>query len=349
MRTISWLIPLAFAAFATPALAAPPANGVGEVLFKAREADGMKRVSGTSYFEGGKGAKLVFMEFRAGKASFTTEFLRLKNDNVYEADRMTMGFGGLISKASYATGTGMNEPKPEDITKGVVEGEKITFTRDGKPAGEAELKGAVVNMATAFLVLPAYYEFLPAELSFSLIMQKHVIPGFKLIKGEEKDGKIVVKLKGPEGMNAELTVSTAAATKGQVLLVSVDGDDCKRITDKQAHALMKAAKAPKGAASFANPKAAVESLIAAAKSGDMKAVGACFSANAAGEFKTLIDGTCPPDKFKQFCQMFSGASVKGVEQSVKEPNKARVEVSLGSRGETLTVVKEAAGWRVLDF
>jgi hypothetical protein len=90
------------------------------------------------------------------------------------------------------------------------------------------------------------------------------------------------------------------------------------------------------------PAKAVESLIAACARGDKAAVGACFHPEAAGEFRSLLDGSVSEKDFQGLCAMFQGASVLGVEGE-------RVKVKLATREEELAMKQDGTAWKVLDF
>jgi hypothetical protein len=96
------------------------------------------------------------------------------------------------------------------------------------------------------------------------------------------------------------------------------------------------------AADYSSPEKAVATLIAACARGEKSAVGACFHPEAAGEFKTLLDGSVSEKDFRGLCEMFAGARVLGVDGE-------RVKVQLSKREETLAMKQDGAAWKVLDF
>jgi hypothetical protein len=355
MRSRTWLLPcLALAVATTTANAAPPDNPVGEILAKAQALDGMKRIPRVTYFEGGKGSTVVaYCEFGVRKDRLKTEFVEYKKRGGWQGERCTLELNGYVRKLALASAKTAGEPKREDVTEGVVKDGKLVFTPSGGEKKSIDLpKGSVVNVSLALFVLPAYYDLLPEELHFSVVMGASVRQGFKLTKGALKDGAQEVILMGPGGLKLQVFVSTAPATKGKILKLMVGGETKKPLDEATAQKLIKEANSkgsPPVKAGTDTPRAIVAKLIAACEASDLKAVGACFSPKAPGEFKTLIDGTCPPDEFKKLCKMFSSATITGV---TADPGDKRAVVNVtftSGRKEKLTVVEEAGGWRVLDF
>lgn len=354
-------LPLFLALLAAPAVlrAAPAENAVGEILFKAREADGMKRLSRGVFFDGGKGSTLVmFFELSVRKDHVRTEMVEYKRSGSWKGERCKLNFGGSLRSLELARGKGMNEPKPADVLAGTVKEGTIEFkTGDGqaKPELTLKLEGAVVPLGVAMLVLPAYQEFLPAEpLALSVLLDAQTIP-MRIMKGKAGEGTQEVKLQGPSGIAFVVQVSTAAETKGKVLSLVVNGETKKQLTRAQADELMKSIKqagatkdegASKGAKGYDTPQAAVEALIAACKAKDLAAAGACFSPLASKEFQSLRDGSCPPKMFAQLCDMFSGASI---ESTKVKGESAAVAVNLSKGRETLNMIKGPGGWLILDF
>ncbi|MBK9385098.1 MAG: hypothetical protein IPN34_09820 [Planctomycetes bacterium] len=96
------------------------------------------------------------------------------------------------------------------------------------------------------------------------------------------------------------------------------------------------------AADHSSPEKAVATLIAACARGDKAAVGACFHPEAAGEFKSLLDGSVSEKDFRGLCEMFAGARVLLVEGEA-------VKVQLSKREETLAMKQDGEAWKVLDF
>jgi hypothetical protein len=99
---------------------------------------------------------------------------------------------------------------------------------------------------------------------------------------------------------------------------------------------------PAAKADYSTPEKATQTLIAACARGDKKGVGACFHPDATGEFKSLVDGSVGDAEFRGLCEMFTGASVLGVEG-------ARVKVQLTKREEQLTLAQAGPDWKVVDF
>ncbi|MBL4850155.1 MAG: hypothetical protein JKY65_31900 [Planctomycetes bacterium] len=190
-------------------------------------------------------------------------------------------------------------------------------------------------------------------ISFAVLVGgKRAIKGFTLKRGERKDGLQQVLCQTAKGGGVEIWVSTADATKGQVVKFVVGGRAKNRLSKAAGKALLGslASKTKRNTGpGFPTPKAAVVGLIAACKASDLKRVGACFSTQAPGEFQGLIDGTCDPDKFKKLCKLFSAGRIGAAVVDPDRPNRAKVGVALGVRQESLTVIREGDTWRVLDF
>jgi hypothetical protein len=91
-----------------------------------------------------------------------------------------------------------------------------------------------------------------------------------------------------------------------------------------------------------SPTKGALALIAACARGDQAAVGACFHPEAAGEFRSLLDGSVAEKEFQGLCAMFQGASVLGAEGD-------RVQVKLATREESLAMKQDGDAWKVLDF
>ncbi len=342
------LISLAILSLALPALAAPPA--LGEILFKARELDGLKRVKKRIYFEGGKQSTLLVSHaltvHRGHIEVLSTEW---KRSGRYERDGATINFGGSVRAITFAV--------RRDVDTGTVKGDQITFDKSGKQLTLP--KGSVlVPLPLALFVLPSYYDLLPKTgLSFSTVVNKRLLNARLVVK--EKRGELqLVEFQGPTGLKIGLYVSTAAKTLGQIKKLEVGGETVKSMPGTRASKLLKELSArlrakaktltkPK-ASKATTPRAAVENLIKACAASDLNAVSACFSPKAPGEFQSLVKKTCPPKQFKQLCEMFKGAKITGVEEG-KGTSTARVMVDLTKRKETLSMVKEGEEWRVLDF
>ena len=221
MRTSLLLTSLLLVAAASASSAAPPENPVGELLFKARELDGMKRLSASSFFEGGgKGdTALVLVELRVEKDHLRSEFVQFSKSGGWEGERFGLNFGGSLRELQIATGKGQVDPKPEDVTKGVVAEGTLVLTAGGADAQPKRIPlpdGPILSMPSAIFVVAPYYELLPeGGLSFAALLGKDLAPGFKLSRGKAEGAEHSVLL---VGMGLELTIwiSTAEATRGQV-------------------------------------------------------------------------------------------------------------------------------------
>ena len=241
-------LPLLLALLASPVAlqAAPPENAVGEILFKAREADGLKRVPREVFYEGGKGSTLVmFFELSVRKDHLQTEMVEYKRSGSWKGERCRIGFGGSLRKLELARGKGMSEPKPADIIAGEIKAGQVEFkSGEGKAHPELTLKleGSVVPLGLALLVLPAYHELLPTEpLVLRVLMDARTIP-MRLMKGKSREGAQELQLQGPGGILFVVQVSTAAANKGEVLSLVVNGETKKRLSRAEADELMQSVK-----------------------------------------------------------------------------------------------------------
>lgn len=347
---------------ADPAQAAPPENAVGELLFAARKLDGMKRLSGSDYYSGGKQGStgLVLIERSVAEDHVRTEFVQFRKSGGWEGERFSLNFGGSIRSLEIARGEGQGDPKPEDVVKGTLEAGKLVFRTGKGEEGKREIElpaDPILGMPAAIFVIAPYYDLLPeGGLAFAALMGQDAAPGFKLARGEAKGETQSVVLSGM-GLTLTIWVSTAEATRGQVQSLVIDGDTKVRLSEAEGAKAMAELQAKgkakpgdteteSGGSGFASPKAAVEAFVAACQKGDMKAVGACFSPAAPKEFQTLRDGTCPPKEFKKLCVMFEACIIGEASES---EGAAKVEVDLGDRKESLTIVREKGRWLILDF
>ena len=104
----------------SPALAAPPENELGEILFKARELDGLKRVAGTQHYDSSdEKTYLSTMETKVEKARIDLLFTDYHKASPADQMGAVVNFGGSLHSLSFARG-------PE-IAKGVVKGGKIVL------------------------------------------------------------------------------------------------------------------------------------------------------------------------------------------------------------------------------
>lgn len=353
-------------ALVSPALAAP-ANQVGEILAKAKAADGFARLPREAFFEGGRGKDhLVFFELRRSGEVFKLEFVEFHGKKqTWKGERCTFGFDGQIRSMTLAKGKSLPpQPKPADTIEGAPKDGKLVFKTgagEEKPELSVELEGNLVPMPVALFVLPAYAELLPDELSLTVLTEGETLP-MTLRKGSVgKDRQeLVLKAQGVM-LEIKVAVSTDPSEKGKLVHLEVAGQEKKLIPAQEAkQRLMTAMRGggagkgeqpkaeAKGGSGHASPKAAVEALIKACQAKDLKAAGACFSPAAPKEFQSLRDGSCPPKMFAQLCDMFAKATIDG-ETMGKDGKSCAVAVTLSTRKETLNMVKGPSGWLILDF
>ncbi|MGE0712775.1 MAG: hypothetical protein AB7N76_11330 [Planctomycetota bacterium] len=352
------LLPLLVASLLAPAAAtfAAPENAVGELLSKARAADALKRVPPKSFFAPSKRDRLlIYFELKVRGDDLRTEMVEYSRDGRWKGERSALDFRGALKSITRATGRDQREPAPEDLLRGEPKDGKLEFTTGaGQPQPELtqKLEGPTISMGVALFVLPALYDLLPTDpLPLIVVVDARAMP-IRLVRGKAEAGVQQVLLQGPKGLELAVHVSTAEGTKGRVLQIVVDGQVTKALGEAEAEKLLKefdqaagGGAAPKG---YPTPRAAVEALIAACAAKDLQAAGACFAAEAPKEFQSLRDGTCPPQSFAGFCQMFAGASVDSIEMG--KDGKATVAIRLPQcKRETVKVLKGAEGWLILDF
>jgi hypothetical protein len=333
MRTLSAAL-CALVLCTSPALAAPPENELGQILFKARELDGLKRVSEV-HFEGSDARTyLSSFELKTSKGKIDMLFTEYHRKSPADQMGVVINFGGSLSSVSAAEG--------ETILNGVVSKGSLVFDDDAKTVVPLP-KESLVPFPLAIVLLPSYYDVLPKEFRFSTLVGARVMPGFRLLVKDAREGLQLVELQGPGGIKIGVYVSTKDK---QIRHLEMGGELVKRITPAAAKKLLAAQTSGGAAMGAKTPQVAVENLIAALAAGDLDAVSSCFSPNAPGEFQSLVKKTCPPENFKKLCAMFKGAKITGTKV---EGDKAVVSVKLTKRDERLTVVNEGGVWRVLDF
>ena len=98
---------------------------------------------------------------------------------------------------------------------------------------------------------------------------------------------------------------------------------------------------------FCRPEAAVQTFISACAEMDTALLARCFSADAAGEFQPIVEGTASDKDLAELKEMFDGAEV--VEATIgadEETATVRVNLTLESRPhEDLKLVKEGEEWK----
>ena len=286
-----------------------------------------------------KGIELDFLEhFKSGGSERTT---------------YTMDSSARLLQIDVTKTSAESHPKPSSSLQLKVEGDELVGGGGGggEPKERAKLPENAAAMPLMMFVLPALYEHLPESIKLTPVFGRRVLqPDFTLLRGAAQGEELPIELRTPKGERiTSVVVSLAKATSGTILrIVAGDGETIRPLPAKEAKRQIAAlrAKNTPGPASFATPRAAVEAFVAACAAGDLKAVGACFSAKAPGEFKSLRDGSVPPGDFKQLCDLFKGAVI-GEAKTTGET--AKVPVALTKRKESLTLVKESSGWKILDF
>ncbi|MBL4847855.1 MAG: hypothetical protein JKY65_20255 [Planctomycetes bacterium] len=326
---------------------------LGAVLQDARASGALERAGGTAYYEGGaRGRTLVVQHtLRVSKQGIESVFLEHFKSGDSLRTSYRMDFSGRLLQVVAAKTTAKSHPKPISVKKFKVKDGELVL--EGKDKGVALPENAAA-MPLMMFVLPALFEHLPESIELTPVFGNKVLgANFTLRRGTAKNEEIAVQLMAPDGgLITKVVVSVSKATRGKILrIVAGDGEKILPLSAKEAQRQLAELRSKKGAegassAGFATPRAAVESFVAACAAGDLKAVGACFSAKAPGEFKTLRDGSVPPGDFKQLCDLFEGAVIG---EAKIRGERAKVPVALKSRKESLSLVKEAQGWRILDF
>lgn len=114
----------------------------------------------------------------------------------------------------------------------------------------------------------------------------------------------------------------------------------------------KSTSQPAGGAAvdLSTPESAVKTFFAAAKDKNVDALAQCFSPNCEGEFRPFVEKAAPTALLGELAEMFSGASVTGVDAG-DDPDRATVHVALtGPREkESLEMVREDGKWRIVGF
>lgn len=104
---------------------------------------------------------------------------------------------------------------------------------------------------------------------------------------------------------------------------------------------------PGPAADFSSPRAAVQTLIAAAAARDAQLLSQCFAETAAKEFAPLRARTASVRELDDLAALFEGATV--TEERAKVNRTATVAVKLRSRNEEIELVRDGDRWQVVDF
>jgi hypothetical protein len=219
--------------------AAPPENAVGEVLAKGFAADKLKRVPRMTFLQD-KSGDLIMFEVGGSEGTLSTEFVAL-NKGGWEGERLKLNLkSGALIKFEMASGAGTADPSPDRILRGELKDGKLHLSMGDKKLAVAAPKTPLLNLGTAMLLLPPYYEFLPKELPFSIFVDKErAVDGFKIVKGAQSGDQQEVQIQSPGGSPiVTVFVSTAAASKGKLLKVMAGGSEVKLLTPEQGRKLM---------------------------------------------------------------------------------------------------------------
>ncbi|WP_295436985.1 hypothetical protein [uncultured Thiodictyon sp.] len=122
------------------------------------------------------------------------------------------------------------------------------------------------------------------------------------------------------------------------------------IRDKSAGAAAAAPRSPgaaPAAGNFSTPRAAVQTLIAAATARNGELLSHCFADSAAEEFTSLRSQTASQKDLDDLATLFQGATV--TDEQIKDDRHATVSVKLSARSEEIALTKTADGWQVVDF
>jgi len=99
-------------------------------------------------------------------------------------------------------------------------------------------------------------------------------------------------------------------------------------------------------ANYSSPRAAVETMFAAAKAGDKALFLKCWATNAEGEFKRMEE----KGETAEFMKVFATGKVTDAPEVPKDAKMASVNITFVDRGkekkESVTVVLEGSEWKV---
>lgn len=326
---------------------------LGNLLRDARAAETLQKAAGTSYYEGGRGrAAVVEHTLVVDDKGLTSTFVEHLRSGGATRTRYRLSTTGLLESVQIESASPADYPTYTETRAGKREGQELLVQIKGREGKErrVQLPENAVPMPVVMFVLPRLLIHLPEGLELTPLDGTDTLPvGFTLRRHPARAGhQIPLEILAPDKSSVlKIFVGAAPDTIGQILRIEAREEGIRPLSAKDAKAQLRALRSKEGpGAGFKSPAAAVEGLIAACAKGDQAAVGACFSAQAPGEFQALRQGKVPAKDFQQLCQLFAGAKVGEV--SLKG-DRARVAVQLSSRAETLTLIKERGSWRVLDF
>ncbi|MHC4607735.1 MAG: nuclear transport factor 2 family protein [Planctomycetota bacterium] len=101
---------------------------------------------------------------------------------------------------------------------------------------------------------------------------------------------------------------------------------------------------------FTGPHAAVATFIKACADRNADLLAMCIADAAAGEFRSLREGTAKKSQMDELQMMFRGAIITKVNPMAED--RARVDVALNWKGrkrEQIYLVKEGGDWKIQDF
>jgi hypothetical protein len=333
----------------------PSARGDGErplgnLLRDARAAGTLEKLAGTSYYEGGKGrTALVEHTLVVDETGLTSVFVEHFSSGGASRTSYRLNTVGLFESLEIEKASPEGYPSYETSARGKREHQELVIE---KPAKRTPLPDDATPMPVMMFLLPQLLAHLPETLELTPLYAKKLLPsGFTIQRHAAEGDEVPVEILTPDRSSVmKVYVSAAEKTFGQLLRIEARREKIRPLSAKEAKAQLAAlrskTKATKASPGFESPRAAVEALIAACAKGDLAAAGACFSAQAPGEFQSLRDGTVPAKSFKQLCQLFEGATLGKIET---KGDRAEVAVALASRAERLTVIREGGRWRILDF
>ncbi len=104
------------------------------------------------------------------------------------------------------------------------------------------------------------------------------------------------------------------------------------------------------AADFSTPEGTVKAFFKGCADRDLEAISRCFSKDAAGEFRVIIDKTATAKELDELYKMFKDASIAGTKRIGEERADVGVLLPNHPRGkETLSLLNRDGTWKILDF
>lgn len=331
----------------SPSARADGERPLGNLLRDARAAGTLEKLAGTTYYEGGKKGRAVVVEhtLEVDEKGLSSVFVEHLSSGGAIRTRYRLDPTGLLESVRIEKAESF--PDYEVTASAKREGQELVIE---KPAKRVALPEDAAPMPVMMFLLPQLLIHLPESLELTPLYGKKVLPsGFSIRRGEAQGDEVPVEILAPDKSQImTVYVSAAEKTLGRLLRIEARREKIRPLSAKEAEAQLKAlrSKPENSSPGFETPKAAVEALLAACAKGDLKAAGACFSAQAPREFQSLRDGSADPKSFQQLCQLMAGAKIGEVRS---KGDRAEVALALKSRAERLALIKEGGRWRILDF